>query len=119
MTGLCEGGNEPPGSLKARADINSDHVLLIGAVDIRLKKIRGINMRKKLNMEKLKDEEDRRKFQAYFQEKAATLESTPENSNKYWTHLKSRIQTTVEKAIGYTEGVRIKKPWVTGKIFER
>ncbi|KAJ4426947.1 hypothetical protein ANN_26746 [Periplaneta americana] len=39
------------------ADINSDHVLLIGEVDIRLKKVRGKQVMKKLNMEKLKNEE--------------------------------------------------------------
>ncbi|KAJ4430293.1 hypothetical protein ANN_22506 [Periplaneta americana] len=54
------------------ADINSDHVFLIGKVGIRLKKIRGRQMTKKLNMEKLKNKEERRKFEANFQEKAAT-----------------------------------------------
>ncbi|KAJ4448801.1 hypothetical protein ANN_00192 [Periplaneta americana] len=48
-------------------------------VHICLKKIRGRQVTKKVNMEKLKNKEDRRKFKANFQEKAATLESTPEN----------------------------------------
>ncbi|KAJ4443175.1 hypothetical protein ANN_04825 [Periplaneta americana] len=63
--------------------MNSVHVLLIGDVHIRLKKIRGRQVTNKLNMEKLKNEEERRKFGANFQDKAATLESTPEN--KTWT----------------------------------
>ncbi|KAJ4441533.1 hypothetical protein ANN_11389 [Periplaneta americana] len=49
-----------------RADINTDHVLLIVKVDIRLKKLRGKQVSKKLNMEKLKNEEDRRKFEAEY-----------------------------------------------------
>ncbi|KAJ4427007.1 hypothetical protein ANN_26806 [Periplaneta americana] len=72
----------------------------------------------KLNMEKLKNEKERRKFEANFQEKVATLKSTPENS-EYWNHLKSCIQTAAEETIGYTESERIKKPWVTGKMLEK
>ena len=52
------------------ADINSDHVLLIGEVDIRLKKIRGRQVTKKFVMEKLKNEEERGKFQRKFSRKA-------------------------------------------------
>ena len=37
----------------AGATVNSDHVLLIGEVDIRLKKIRGRQVTKKFSMEKL------------------------------------------------------------------
>ena len=48
------------------ADINSDHALLIGEVDIRLKKIRGRQMTKKFDMEKLKNEEEWRKFPRKF-----------------------------------------------------
>ena len=44
------------------ADINSDHVLLIGEVDIRLKKIRGRQVTKKFDMEKLKNDKEWRKF---------------------------------------------------------
>ena len=38
------------------ADINSDHVLLIGEVDIRLKKIRGRQVTKKFDIERFKNE---------------------------------------------------------------
>ena len=76
------------------ADINSDHALLIGEVDIRLKKIRGRQMTKKFDMETLKNEEERRKFQGKFEEKATNLETPFGNSNEYWIHLKRCIQNT-------------------------
>ena len=56
-------------------DINSDHVLLIGVVDTRLKRIRGRKVTKKFDMEKLKNEEETRKFQGNFQEQATNLET--------------------------------------------
>ena len=55
------------------ADINSDRALLTGEVDIQLKKIRGRQVTKKFDMEKLKNEEERRKFQGNFEEMAANL----------------------------------------------
>ena len=54
------------------ADINSDHVLLTGEVDIRLKKIRGRQVTNKFDMEKLKNEEERRKFHENFEETPLT-----------------------------------------------
>ena len=57
------------------ADINSDHALLIGELDIRLKKIRGRQVTKKFDKEKLKNEEERRKFQEIF--KNMTLTEKP------------------------------------------
>ncbi|KAJ4447800.1 hypothetical protein ANN_09808 [Periplaneta americana] len=96
------------------------YTLSKGEVDIRLKKIRGRQVTKKVNMEKVKNEEERKESETTFQEKAAILESIPENSNECWTHLKSCIQITAEEIIEYTEGVRIKKPWgVTGKMWEK
>ncbi|KAJ4428577.1 hypothetical protein ANN_24621 [Periplaneta americana] len=84
MVGLCEGSNEPAGSLNALilamnstqgpsqkvSDENFDEIVLewtddedtevgsAGGVDIRLKKVRGRQVMKKLNMEKLKNEEE-------------------------------------------------------------
>ena len=82
------------------ADINSDHILLIGEVNIRLKKIRGRQVTKKVDMEKLKNEGERRKFQRNFEEKATNLETLSGNSNEHWIHLKRCIQTTAEETIG-------------------
>ena len=48
------------------ADINSDHLLLIGKVDIRLKRIKGRHVTKKSDMEKLKNKEERKKFRGNF-----------------------------------------------------
>ncbi|KAJ4429250.1 hypothetical protein ANN_26253 [Periplaneta americana] len=116
---LCEHGLQylqQQGVLNALANrattINDDplaSLTLPGEVDIHLKKIRGRQVTKKLNIEKLKNEEEIRKFEASFQKKAVTFEFTPENSNEWWTHLKSCIQTTAKETIGYREGVRIKK----------
>ena len=70
------------------ADINSDHVLLLGEVDIRLNKIRGRQVTKKFDMKKLKNEEKRRKFKGNFEVKATNLETPSGNSNEHWNHLK-------------------------------
>ena len=98
--------------------INSDHVLLIGKVGIRLKRIRGKQVTKKFDMDKLKNEERKRKLQGNFQGKPTNLETPSGNSNEYWIHLKSCIQTNAEDTIGYKESNNIKKPWVTGKMFK-
>ena len=88
------------------ADINSDRVLLIGEVDIRLKKIRGRQVAKKFDMEKLKMK--RKRENAKEQEKATNLETPSGNSNEHRIHLKSCIQTTAEETIGYKESRNIK-----------
>ena len=101
------------------ADTNSGQALLIGEVDIRLKKIRGRRVTKKFDMEKLKNEEERRKFQRNFEEKATNLETPSGNSNEHWIHLKRCIHTTAEETIGYKESKNVKEPWVTGKMLEK
>ena len=51
-------------------------------------------------MEKLKNEEERKKFQGNFEEKATNLETLSRNSNEYWILLKRCIHTTAEETIG-------------------
>ncbi|KAJ4426942.1 hypothetical protein ANN_26741 [Periplaneta americana] len=48
-----------------------------GKIDTPLKRIRRRQVPKKLDMEKLKNEEERRKFEEHFEEKTAELEFTP------------------------------------------
>ena len=100
-------------------NINSGHVLSLGQVDNRLKRIRGRQETMKLVMEKFKYEEERRKFLRNFQERATNLDTTSGNSNENWINLKSCIQTTAEETIGYKKSKNSKKPWVTGKMWEK
>ena len=67
------------------ADINSDLILRIGEVDIRLSRIRGRQATKKFDMEKLKNEEERGKLQRNVQERASNLKTTFGNSNEVWS----------------------------------
>ena len=100
-------------------NINSGHVLSLGQVDNRLKRIRGRQETMKLVMEKFKYEEERRKFLRNFQEKATNLETLCGNSNEHWIHLKRCIQTSAQETIGYKEIKNVKKHWVTGKMLEK
>ena len=63
--------------------MNSDLALLVGEVNIRLKKIRGRQVTKKFDMEYLKNGEERRKFQGNFEEKATNLQTPFRNSNEH------------------------------------
>ena len=70
-------------------------------------------------MEKLKNEEERRKFQGNFEENSTNLETPSSSSNEHWILLKSCIETTADETTGYKDSKNIKKPWVTGKILEK
>ena len=65
-------------------------------------------MTKKFDMEKLKNEEERRKLQANFKEKTTNLETHLAIAMNSGIHLKSCIQTTAEGTIGYKESKNIK-----------
>ena len=92
---------------------------LIGEVDTRLKRLRGRQVTKKFDTGKLKNEDEGRKFQGNFEEKATNLETPSGNSNEHRIHLKRCIQITAEETIGYKESKNVKKPWVTGKMLEK
>ena len=97
------------------ADINSDHNLLMSEVNFRLKKVHKGNMKKRWNLEKLKEKRE------IVREKLVERIKKEEfkNVEQQWQNFSESIKEVAKEEIGFEEGRRIKKPWVTKEMLEK
>lgn len=93
------------------ADINSDHVLVMMEMSVKLKKLDKAKKVKKWNMEKMK--EMKKTLGEKFSQAITVGRREDETSEETWGRIKRGITETAKEEIGYYEGRRAKKPWVT------
>ena len=104
------------------ADINSDHVLLMTEMKIKLKKLRRAKTVRKWNMDKIK-EEIKGTLGEKLNEAIKEGKIENENSEEVWKRIKTGMIKIAKEEVGYYEGKRAKKPWITeemlGKMKQR
>ena len=101
------------------ADINSDHILLIGEINLTLKKITQNQVSKKPHLEKLTEEDERQKFAEHFQGNYNKFKASCNNKDEMWDGIKSCLQKAVDETIGYRERKSAKKLWITESMLEK
>lgn len=97
------------------ADIGSDHVLVMTEISLKLKKIKSAKKVKKWNLEKMRDIGEE-KFGDMLTKAIIEEKEEKEDGEEAWRRIKKAIRKTAEKEIGFYEGARIKKPWVTREM---
>jgi len=101
----------------AGADVGSDHNLVMASLaKVKLKKIKTSKKKRKWDLDKLKSDPESFSREVDLKLKDGGIEQCP---NKCWIKLKEAIQAAAEKKIGYKNGVKIRKPWITEDMLER
>ena len=103
------------------ADINSDHVLLLAELEIKLKRIKIAKRVKNWDLDKLKnmDREDIGREMGNEMKKEIALNSQETNIEDRWRRIKNAMIKVAEKEVGYRRGKRAKKPWITSEMIEK
>ena len=103
------------------ADIGSDHNLVVMTVDdIRLKKIKRGKKKRKLNLQKLKENPDQFKNNIESKlESMKTQETGLKSSNERWKELKDILYKGAVESLGFKSHNRIRKPWITEEMVSK
>ena len=100
-----------------RADIHSDHDLVLMTFRLRLKaNKKPKNSRLKFNLEKLKDPTIAKEFQASIGGKFGPLLLLEEDAETITNNLNAIVTETAKEVLGYSR--RKSKPWVTENILD-
>ena len=88
--------------------------------DKRLKMIKGGKKKRKLNLQKLKENPDPFKNNIETKlESMKTQETGIKSSNERWKELKDILYKGAVKSLGFKSHNRIKKPWITEEMFRK
>jgi len=100
------------------ADIDSDHNLLVAEIQLKLKNVKRAKVIKKWNLDKLitMGKETVGKKLAEAIQRNTEL---GENVEEVWNRIKEGMKKGAEETIGFVEGKRIKKPWITREMIEK
>lgn len=101
------------------ADIGSDHQLVMAKIRLRLKKNQTPRTLKRLDIEKLDNEQIKLKFKDKLAEQVVNkkLLDGKEDMNKLWERIKEAYIGTAEEHIGYREK-RKKPPWISQEVLQ-
>ena len=108
------------------ADINSDHIPVVMKLNIKLKKLEKPKVRDQIDLELLKEESYKKKYNveirnAYSRLSNQTLEQTPEDQievEKTWGIIKESLNTSL-RAVLPSKRAKKKKPWMTDDILRK
>ena len=94
------------------ADIGSDHSLVMMKIKVKHKELRKAKKKRRWNLERLKEVKI---FQRGVEERIVKMVAVKTTEEK-WTHLKESIAVSAKESLGYSEGSRTKKPWITEEM---
>ncbi|KAJ8882023.1 hypothetical protein PR048_018511, partial [Dryococelus australis] len=100
------------------AGINSDHNLVVGEIQVKLKKVERGKARERLNLETLKDVSKASELEDRFMEKCQS-DRDEECINLKWIKMREGLMTSAIEVLGIRESKSIRKEWITENMLKK
>ena len=90
---------------------------MMNLAELKLKKIKNSKRKRKLDLEKLKENAD--SFRNYTEERLETTGTRWKGPNERWNEIRNILHKKAAERIGYKRKVRIRKPWITEEMIKK